>query len=437
MQWDGSAKASQAIELLEAYAAGDSSAESALYDLLRADDVVTYYNDALDLASARIPDAEPRLHELARRLATEARDRGPVKFGIAMLGSMGEESDLPVIRTLALHDEFGLYAAEAIAELAPNRQAALYEMARKVTGWGRIEAVALMTATPDPNLRRWLLTEGFRNDVTPQYLAYHCATIANLDGVLNGDLPPALDDTALLAGIGDLLQSLVKPGPLREAQVYEHTPESAIAYLRQVQSQLRANKSTTFSFLLSAQVLSDYAASAPWSDEQKKTVTALAAPILQDKGWHKRIVASLGDDKANLPQAELAAHLLRVETFPIHLKRLNRNGASADRWQLRIHGSGSAAAQDARRRRRENFQPTLRAGRDRARGDIRRCPGSGVARCGEVSRHRHSARRGSVGGCEPADSASRGRNADALGRTLSARRIDARRVDRGGGWRSG
>lgn len=333
MQWDGSAKASQAIELLESYAAGDPQAESALYEMLRADDVVTYYNDALDLASARIPDAEPRLHALARKLVTESRDRGPVKLGIAMLGSMGDESDLPVIRTLALHDEFGLYAAEAIAELAPNRQAALYEMARKVTGWGHIEAVSLMTATPDPGLRRWLLTEGFRNDVAAQYLAYHCATIANLSGALEGDLPLAIDETAMLASVGDLLQSLVKPGPSKDSQLYEGTAESAISFLRRVQEQLRAKKSA-LSYLMTAQVLSDYAPGSPWTDDQKSSVKSLAAPVLQDKGWPKRIVAALGDDRADLGQAELAAHLLRVDTFPIHLKRLNRNGAVAERWRL-------------------------------------------------------------------------------------------------------
>ncbi len=31
-----------------------------------------------------------------------------MKFGIAMLGSMGDENDLEIVRTLALHDEFGL-----------------------------------------------------------------------------------------------------------------------------------------------------------------------------------------------------------------------------------------------------------------------------------------------------------------------------------------
>src|SRR5262245_23248434 len=156
MQWDGSEKASRAARLLELIAANSdtsaAAAEGMLYELLRADDVVTFYSDALDLAAARTRNVEPKLHALARRLAMTAHDRGPVKFGIAMLGSMGDERDVDVLRTLALHDEFGLYAAEALAEIAPDRQAALYEMARNLSGWGRIEAVAKMVATSDPAL---------------------------------------------------------------------------------------------------------------------------------------------------------------------------------------------------------------------------------------------------------------------------------------------
>jgi hypothetical protein len=327
MQWDGSAKAAQAITLLVQVAAGSASAEPALYELLRADDVVTYYNDALDFAPARIPDAEPRLHDLARRLATQSRDRGPVKFGIAMLGSMGDENDLEIVRTLALHDEFGLYAAGAIAELAPQRQQALYEMAQKLKGWGRIEAVTLMTATTDPNLRRWLLTEAFRNDVTPQYLAYQCATI--------GDLAEAMTDRAnvsdvvFLTGVSDLIQSLIKPGPSRDSQSYEQTPAVAIAYLQAVQG-----KKDSIGFLLTAQVLNEYAAAAPWTADQKAAVKKLAEPIVADKSWHRRVIGALSDDRGDLEQAELAAAKLDIETFDVHMKRLAKNGAVAGRWRL-------------------------------------------------------------------------------------------------------
>jgi hypothetical protein len=328
MQWDGSAKAVQAVTLLQQIAAGQAWAEPALYDLLRADDVVTFYNDALDYASARIPDAEPRLHDLARRLATQSRDRGPVKFGIAMLGSMGDESDLDIVRTLALHDEFGLYAAGAIAELAPERQQALYDMARKVNGWARIEAVTLMTATPDPKLRRWLLTEGYRNDVTAQYLAYHCATIADLADAMAD--PANGKDVEFLAGVSDLIQSLIRPGPSRDSQTYEQTPEVAIAYLQDVQG-----KKESIDFLLTAQMLNEYANAAPaWTGDQKESVKKLAAPIIADKSWRRRVIAALADDRGDLEQAEVAAAKLDIETFDVHVKRLSKNGALADRWRL-------------------------------------------------------------------------------------------------------
>jgi hypothetical protein len=327
LQWDGSDKAAQAIVLLQQIAAGSASAEVALYELLRADDVVTFYNDALDFASARIPDAEPRLHDLARRLATQSHDRGPVKFGIAMLGSMGDENDLEIVRTLALHDEFGLYAAEAIAELAPQRQQALYDMARQLSGWGRIEAVSLMTATPDPKLRRWLLTEGFRYDVTAQYLAYHVATIAHLDDEMS-DRANATD-VEFLAGVSDLIQSLIKPGPSQDSQTYEAIPEVAIAYLQDVQG-----KKDSIAFLLTAQVLNEYADTAPWNEDQKAAVKKLAAAIMADKSWRRRVISELSDDRADLEQAELAAGELDIETFGLHVKRLAKNGALAKRWQL-------------------------------------------------------------------------------------------------------
>ena len=327
MQWDGSAKAAQVITLLEQIAAGSPSAEAALYELLRADDVVTFYSDALDFAAARIPDAEPRLHELARRLATQSADRGPVKFGIAMLGSMGDESDLAIVRTLALHDEFGLYAAEAIGELAPQRQHALYDMAQKLNGWGRIEAVSLMTATPDPKLRRWMLTEGFRNDVTAQYLSYHCATVADFADAMSD--PANATDMTFLAGVSDLIQSLIKPGPSQDSQTYAEIPSVSIAYLQGVQG-----KKDSIGFLLTAQMLDEYANAAPWTAEQKATVKKLAAPIIADKSWRRRVISTLSDDRADLEQAEVAANKLSIETFELHLRRLSRNGTVAKRWQL-------------------------------------------------------------------------------------------------------
>lgn len=344
MQWDGSEKASRAVRLLELVAAGNSSAEPVLYELLRADDVVTFYNDTLDLASALIKNVEPELHDMARRMATTSRDRGPVKFAIAMLGSIGDQRDLGIVQTLALHDELGLYAAGALAELAPDRQGALFDMARKLSGWGRVEAVTEMVATSDPTLRRWLLTEGFRNTVTPQYLAYQCATIANLAGALEDLRPGTKADGPLLIGAADLIQSLIKPGPGRGFDNYSDAPQVAESFLRLVQK-----RRDSVSFLLAAHALRNYVAArdadsdadVKWEPEQQREVAGLAANVIGDSSWRWHVVAAVSDDRADLDQAEAAAQKLQIDTFDLHLKRLAKNPANPRRWALAFAAADS------------------------------------------------------------------------------------------------
>jgi hypothetical protein len=338
MQWDGSEKASRVTHVLEQIAAGDSNAEPVLYDLLRTDDVVTYYSDALDFASARIHDIEPVMHDLARRLATTSHDRGPVKFGIAMLGAMGDEHDLDIVQTLALHDEFGLYAAEAIGEIAPDRQRSLYDMARRLNGWGRIEAVTKMVATSNPPLRRWLLTEGFHNDITAQYLAYQCVTIADLAGALEESPVGRRSDTALLVGAADLIQTLIKPGPGRGFDNYQDAPQAAEAFLQHIQK-----RRDSVSFYLAANALKDYAAGDHWTADERSRVVGLATQVASDKGWRRAIVAAVLDDRSNLDEAELAAAKFGLSTIDLHVQRLGKNPGSSQRW---VHAF-AAASDDA------------------------------------------------------------------------------------------
>src|SRR5262249_41306036 len=81
-------------------------------------------------------------------------------------------------------------------------------------------------------------------------------------------------------------------------------------------------------------VLNEYANVAPWMPEQKASVKKLAAPIIADRSWRRRVIAALSDDHADLELAEVAARKLSIDTFDLHLKRLQKNGALAKRWQL-------------------------------------------------------------------------------------------------------
>jgi hypothetical protein len=409
IEWDGTEKAVRTVYLLEQIAEGNAAAEPVLYELLRTDDVVTFYNEALDYAASRIPSAEPELHALARRLATTATDRGPVKFGIAMLGAIGDPRDVSIVQTLALHDEFGLYAAEALMELAPERQSALFEMARNVTGWGRIEAVSRMVATTDPTLRRWLLTEGFRNTVTPQYVAYQCATIADLAGAL-ADMPGGRKaDVPLLIGAAQLIQAMANPGPGTGLDEYADAPQVAETFLRHI-----LGRHDSVSFYLAADALAQHVASLPataeladadspsasaraeetsrgtpstaaqsessassgtrttsslfhrepvrrvtWTAAQRQVVADLSKRVISDRKWPRRLVAEIASDETDLDQAEAAAKKLGIRTHELHVKQLTKGSINPRRWEIAL------AVADARETQRlvdiagHTFEPRL------------------------------------------------------------------------------
>src|SRR5262245_54058838 len=104
----------------------------------------------------------------------EAPDREPVKIAVALIGFVRDPQDRALVRTLGRHDELTLYAVVAAAKLGePDRD--VFEIARHVDGWGRIQAVRRLARTRDSQIKAWLLREGYKNWVMHEYAAYICA----------------------------------------------------------------------------------------------------------------------------------------------------------------------------------------------------------------------------------------------------------------------
>jgi hypothetical protein len=335
VQWAGSEKTQSVVVLLVEIAVGSAEAEQALFEVLRADDVQTYYQEAIDAASRRINSPEPHLHDFARRLAMQGQERAQVKFGLALLSAIADSNDLGIVLTLGLHDEFGLYAAEALTELAPEPQQALWQMARDVSGWGRIHAVERMTAATDPELRRWLLTEGFRNSVSPQYLAYQCAVLADLKGALEAQQA----DRAVLIGAADLLRTLAQTDGPRNLDSYPDGIRAAELFLTQV-----GRRRDSLSYFLAADALHNYANKGRGAADsaQRERIAQLSEQIVSDRAWPGRVKKAAANDKEDLQQAELAAQRLGVDTFDIQLRRLAKGSSDAQRWMIAFRSAGTA-----------------------------------------------------------------------------------------------
>ena len=145
------------------------------------------------------------LYQVCRYLFLYSRQRGAVKFSTAILGLYGVAGDLELFKIIARHDEFTLYAAVAIMGHHVTVADLWMDMARNVTGWGRIHLVGRLLDIKNDEVRDFLLREGCRNDVMPEYTSHRIAERMKLLDALK----PESIDRELFEGAGVILSSLV------------------------------------------------------------------------------------------------------------------------------------------------------------------------------------------------------------------------------------
>jgi hypothetical protein len=165
----------------------------ALYETLKTNRAVAYADSLLEHIRIRGDLHSRRIHTLATWLATKAADREPVKTAIALLGLFEQPPDEAVLFTLGAHEEFTVLAAVALANSVKQPDLVLWKLSKQVNGWGRIQTVERLANTTHPEIKKWLLREGYKNSVMYEYLAYTCAVSGGLAAALrtaNIDVPP-------------------------------------------------------------------------------------------------------------------------------------------------------------------------------------------------------------------------------------------------------
>ena len=124
-----------------------------------------------------------------------------------------------VIRTLSLSNEFTIFCAWIIRNW-DNGNNELFELAQKVDGWGRIHIIELLE--PDTEeIRKWLLTEGTKNDVVYAYSALTCWEKSDAEERLyNSDL-----SYEEYSGLLTLTDALLDEGPVWGISQIENADE--------------------------------------------------------------------------------------------------------------------------------------------------------------------------------------------------------------------
>lgn len=290
------------------------------------------------------------VRDLALRLATRSRDRTAVKVGIALLGLCATIEDRDCLLSLGRHEEFTHFVGVALTNAFEDVEPLLWELAKVVQWWGRINLVRQLESTRSPEIKAWILRQGAEDIVASSDVAYIAATTGELATALRADEI----DHVLFGTAGEILGNLIK------ARVYEarediddyaEGPEVIRRYLAHA-----AQKEAMLESFAPLALIVDYlelrdgeeAVHVPgwlehwrsrrplpkgWTKEERERSATHARWILQRPAWRELIEDGLlSEDGRTFQLSESAARWFGEDTFPAVLDRIRRNVGNDSGW---------------------------------------------------------------------------------------------------------
>jgi hypothetical protein len=277
-----------------------------------------------------LPSTEA-LRRVARMLVMAGSQREAVKIGIVVLGTCGDEHDRDLLILLGALEELTLFAVVALMNTQADRERAVFDVARRVTGWGRIHAVERLARTTDPEIQAWLLRDGFRNDVMYEYLACIAATAGRLYEAL---LDPA-PDQELVTSAGEILATLsLLGGPAKDMR---HYPDAVPAMHRF--AELAAEREPTLRLLDSLLSLKRFVTSTSefdWPNGEPARLSARYAQLLDRPAWAQVTLAELANHRGtdDFDLALSCARRLGIPVLEHALRYLRDHSDDGYAWHM-------------------------------------------------------------------------------------------------------
>lgn len=278
--------------------------------------------DSIDILLDRVVSSgltdNHALYAFAKWLLKNSPDREIVKVAIAILGICSTSEDKELFLDIGSHDEFTLYACVALIHTSDTSADDLFELAKCVEGWGRIHAVDRIPENDREDIKRWLLSDGYKNNVMYGYTALSCAVNGQLLRFLSN---PHVDDD-VLTGAADILDNLVEecgPGPNIEA--YEDAPHAILLALRHIASRA-PNVVQVAAVCAMEEFLTK--SSAERFDPVKEEALSLCAQILAKPATLESINQALRSEADGLfHRAAARANRLQIDVWPLFYDRVS------------------------------------------------------------------------------------------------------------------
>ncbi len=261
-----------------------------------------------------------RFYEEALWCATKGAHRNVVKFGLAMIGMFGIEEQRDLMMEFGAHEEFTLFAVVSIRNSQKDANDLLFELAKKVHGWGKIQVVERFEPQ-NVEMKQWLLSYGCKNQIMNEYLAYTCAVKGDLVGTLRAESI----STELYSGIGLILEALINGGPSKGIDDYEFAAEAVARYLTHasVLAQTLADFDIVrviFQFLQGedeSEWIRRFNGSCGWSHEIRQSGIQLSNIIMRQGKWVEMIQQPLDPSNRVLTYCQMkAGKALGIDMWP-------------------------------------------------------------------------------------------------------------------------
>lgn len=194
---------------------------------------------------------------------------------------MGASEITDEIRTLGLCDEFTLFVVFIILRWE-NGNSEVFELAKKVHGWGRIHAVERLEPETD-EIKKWFLREGCKNCVMPAYSALTCWNKSGAAELLRSGEPLSNKDFKGLCGLFD---ALLDEGPCAGISEVENADEMLELFLNKA-----SGRELDIDDYEVVRNIRDY-------DGENGKVAALCSDIIKSEKCRERVKLAVKDGKA-------------------------------------------------------------------------------------------------------------------------------------------
>jgi hypothetical protein len=304
------------------------------------DSVIGIIDEFLDMVTNASPPVNPHLIGFSQDLALKTNHRNSVKVGIALIGVCRDKNCINEVKIIGLHDEFTLFSMVAIGNLSENLVDDFWEMAKKVDGWGKIHIVERLAKMDLPShIKKWLITDGYKNSIMYEYLAYTCAVAGDLDKVMEEETI----DYAMFKSSGEIIEALIAGGPAEDISHYKPASTLISSYIRH--GLAHATDVSDFNilnqlkdFLIELQADIGEHAENGWTQDIISNCLIDIVKIVSRADWPRVATKALdSSDNVVFWNAKKAAKALQIDFWDIVWSRLKKSPFESLLWYDVVH----------------------------------------------------------------------------------------------------